>query len=250
MPPVTASQRQRFPREVHPEWLDALPGQDPRARRSRADLRRINRVMGALGILRTALDGMFAGSDAPTHLVELGAGDGTLMARLAQQRALHWPRLKLSLLDRQPAIAPATQAGIARLGWTVDVVCADVFAWLDTAPAQKREIIVANLFVHHFENARIRTLFAGIAARAMAFVCCEPRRSQISLFGSRCLGALGCNDVTRHDAVASVHAGFRGHELSAHWPEASNWTTHESSAGLFLQRFIACRGARAGARRA
>lgn len=239
MPAVTA--RQRFPRDVRPEWLDALPSQDPRARRSRADLRRINRVMGALGTLRAALDDVFARSRAPTHLVELGAGDGTLMERLAQQRASRWPGLNLSLLDLRPAIAPATQAGIERLGWTVDVVCADVFAWLDTAPPQRSEIIVANLFVHHFDNARIRALFARIATRAEAFVCCEPRRSQIALLGSRCLGALGCNDVTRHDAVASVHAGFRSGELSEHWPQASPWTTQESTAGLFLQRFIACR---------
>ena len=50
--------------------------------------------------------GASAGSSAPTHLVELGAGDGTLMARLAQQRALRWPGLKLSLLDRQPVRRP------------------------------------------------------------------------------------------------------------------------------------------------
>jgi hypothetical protein len=245
MPAVTALQYQRFPRDVRPEWLDSLPSQDPRARRSRADLRRINRIMGALGTLRGALDKVFVQGSAPTHLVELGAGDGTLMARLARQRASRWPGLKVSLLDLQPAITPATQKDIEHSGWPVAVVCADVFAWLDTAPMQKNEIIIANLFVHHFNDAQIKTLFAGIAARALAFVCCEPRRCKIALFGSHCLGVLGCNDVTRHDALASVHAGFRGRELSAQWPDPGIWTTHESNAGLFLQRFIARRRASA-----
>ena len=229
-----------FPRDVRPEWLDTLPAEDPRARRSRADLRRLNRIMGSLRTLRVALDSL-SRSRTPTHMVELGAGDGSLMARLARQRATHWPGLQVSLVDLQPLVAPVTRAAIERQGWSVDVVCADVFAWLREAPIRPHEIIVANLFVHHFDSAQIKTLLAGIAARATAFVCCEPRRSQMALLGSRCLGALGCNDVTRHDAVASVHAGFRDQYFSEHWPQDSGWTTEETPAGLFLHRFIARR---------
>jgi SAM-dependent MidA family methyltransferase len=229
-----------FPRDVQPEWLDTLPADEPRAQRSRADLRRINGIMGALGTLRGALDSVLP-THAGAHLIELGAGDGSLMARLARQRAKRWPGLQVSLLDLQPVVAPSTQAAIERHGWPVDVVRADAFAWLHEAPRRANEIIVANLFVHHFDNARIKTLFAGIAERATAFVCCEPRRSTIALLGSRCLIALGCNDVTRHDAVASVHAGFADRELTPHWPAHADWITHEASAGLFLHRFVAQR---------
>ncbi len=229
-----------FPRDVRPEWLDTLPAKDPRARRSRADLRRVNRIMGSLGTLRVALDTL-SRNRTPTHIVELGAGDGSLMARLADQRAARWPGLQVSLLDMQPLVTPVTRAAIERQGWSVDVVCADVFTWLREAPKRADEIIVANLFVHHFDSARIKTLLAGIAARATAFVCCEPRRSRVALLGSHCLGALGCNDVTRHDAVASVHAGFRDQYLSEHWPRHSDWATEEKPTGLFLHRFIARR---------
>jgi hypothetical protein len=229
-----------FPRDVQPEWLDTLPADDPRARRSRADLRRINRIMGALGTLRGALDSVLP-AHAGAHLVELGAGDGSLMARLARQRAARWPGLLVSLLDLQPVVAHETQAAIEREGWPVEVVRADVFAWLNEAPQRPNEIIIANLFVHHFDSAQITTLFAAIAARATAFVCCEPRRSPIALLGSRCLIALGCNDVTRHDAVASVHAGFRDKELEQHWSQHPDWITDEASAGLFLHRFLAQR---------
>ena len=55
---------------------------------------------------------------------------------------------------------------------------------------------------------------------AKAFVACEPRRSAFALLGARMVFALGANDVTRHDAVASVRAGFRGRELSGLWPTA------------------------------
>jgi hypothetical protein len=57
-----------------------------------------------------------------------------------------------------------------------------------------------------------------VAAQAKAFVACEPRRSTLALLGARLVFVLGANHVSRHDAVASVQAGFRGRELSALWP--------------------------------
>jgi Methyltransferase domain len=240
MSATISTRNKNFPRDVQPEWLDTLPADDPRAQRSRADLRRINWIMGALGTMRGALDTAFRNRKG-THIVELGAGDGSLMARLASKRATRWPGVQISLLDLQPVVAATTQAAIERQGWAVDVVRADVFAWLEHAPQRSNEIIVANLFVHHFDSVQIKRMFAGIAARASAFICCEPRRSRFALLSSRCLSALGCNDVTRHDAVASVHAGFRDQELTQHWPCDPDWITDEASAGLFLHRFIARR---------
>ncbi len=235
-----ATRRQGFPRDVQPEWLDTLPPDDPRARRSRADLRRINWIMGALGTMRSALDAVLR-NRIGVNLVELGAGDGSLMARLARDRAARWPDMRVGLLDLQPVVAAETQAVIEQVGWSVEVVRADAFAWLEEAPRRSNEIIIANLFVHHFDSAQIKRLLAAIAARASAFVCCEPRRSRLALLGSRCVAALGCNDVTRHDAVASVHAGFRAQEISEHWPRNSEWIADEAPAGLFLHRFVAQR---------
>jgi hypothetical protein len=103
--------------------------------------------------------------------------------------------------------------------------------------------VFANLFVHHFEAERLARLLGGIAGRADAFVCCEPRRSRFALAGSRLLGLLGCNDVTRHDAVVSVHAGFRDDEIGAAWRAAvaNGWTMSETAAGAFSHLFVARR---------
>jgi hypothetical protein len=101
--------------------------------------------------------------------------------------------------------------------------------------------VFANLFVHHFEGARLQSLLAGIADRAHAFVCLEPSRSASALLGSHLLGAIGCNDVTRHDAVVSVRAGFAAQELSSCWPDHNGWTLRENAAGLFGHRFAARR---------
>ena len=81
-----------------------------------------------------------------------------------------------------------------------------------------------------------------IAARSDRFLACEPRRAWLALAGSHLLGVIGASAVTRADAVLSVHAGFRGQELTAVWPAAGvAWQVQESSAGLFSHCFRAAR---------
>ncbi|HUQ53073.1 MAG TPA: hypothetical protein VM692_12685, partial [Gammaproteobacteria bacterium] len=71
---ATADAAPRWPRRVLPELLDELAPNDPRARRSRRDLRLVNRIMGHPLLLARALDAVV--TRAPLRLVELGAGDG------------------------------------------------------------------------------------------------------------------------------------------------------------------------------
>jgi len=82
-PAQIAATEARWPRRVDPELLDELPPDDPRAQRSRRDLRVVNRIMGHAGVLMHALDAVATRS--PMRLVELGAGDGTLLLRLARR---------------------------------------------------------------------------------------------------------------------------------------------------------------------
>jgi hypothetical protein len=229
-------------RIVEPEWLDQLPANDPRAIRSRGDLRRINWLMGTTGLLANALDPLLA-SRPDARIVELGAGDGSVLLRVAHARRTRWPPMRLGLLDMQPAVTAGVLDRYRALGWSPNVIASDVFDWLAKTPPADRDapIIVANLFLHHFEGPRLTELMHGISASAHAFVCLEPRRSSTALMGSRLLGAIGCNAVTRHDAVVSVRAGFDDGELRAQWPTDARWTLNEAKAGLFSHRFIAAR---------
>jgi hypothetical protein len=115
-----------------------------------------------------------------------------------------------------------------------------VFEFL-AAPGKALDAVVANLFLHHLTDADLRRLFALAAARAPLFVACEPRRSRLALAGSRLMWFIGANDVTRHDAVISVRAGFSGGELSACWPAADGWTLTEKAAPPFSHLFVARR---------
>jgi hypothetical protein len=229
-----------IPRRVEPEILDNLPAADPRALCARRDLRRINRCMAAQTILGRAIDRATRGRP-PRHIVELGAGDGTLCLRVARRRAEQWPAVTATLVDRQDAVNPATREGFAALGWRLRLVTGDVFEWLEAAPGERHDLLWANLFLHHFAGLALQRLLRGVAARSTAFVACEPRRGTTALWGSRLVGGLGCSAVTRHDAVLSVHAGFRDAELTAAWPSTRAWETDEYAAGLFSHCFVARR---------
>ncbi|MDB5729017.1 MAG: hypothetical protein JWQ00_2222 [Noviherbaspirillum sp.] len=228
-----------FPRQLAPETLDGLAEDDPRAIGSRRDLRRINRIMGAAGIIADAIGPL---DRAPRRILELGAGDGSLMLRLAKRFALAWPRAHLSLLDRQNLIGDGTRRAFNELGWTVEVVRSEVGAWAAQLSGEKWDLCIANLFIHHFDQAQIAALFGALGAHTDRFVACEPRRARLPLFASRLVGLIGANAVTREDAVLSVKAGFRDRELSALWPDArAEWQLEEAAAGLFSHRFVAVR---------
>ena len=190
-------------RIVTDETLDGLAEDDPAAMRSRRDLQRIHRVMGTRSILLKALRGLSASrpQSAPLRVLELGAGDGSLMLGVAQALKGEWPAVELTLLDRQRLVTRETLASYARLGWVARSQVVDVFDWAASP---------------------------SIAVNSLP----QP--------GSHLIGAIGANAVTREDAVLSVRAGFRDQEISALWPQLdAGWTLNEYSAGLFSHCFRA-----------
>ena len=62
-------------RTVEAEWLDQLAADDPRAIRSRLDLRRINTCMLQAAIMARRLS-HYLGQATPRTLIDLGSGDG------------------------------------------------------------------------------------------------------------------------------------------------------------------------------
>ena len=222
-------------RTLEPELLDILAADDPRARASRRDLVRINFVMRQQRIMA----GLLRPLAAPRRLADLGSGDGRFLLGVARRMAAHWPAVTALLVDRQDIVSPQTRAGFAALGWKCESVTSGIF---EAMPRLDVEIITANLFLHHLEEVSLARLLTLVAEKARDFVVCEPRRSLSALLASRMVFALGCNHVTRHDAVASVRAGFNGRELSRLWP-GDGWRLREGLALPFTHAFSARRDA-------
>lgn len=227
-------------RIVQPELLDELAPDDPRAVRSRKDLRRVNCLMRHAEIIAQHLA---TAELKPTggQIVELGAGDGTLLLSVAQQLAARWPAMKVVLVDQQSLVDAETRAGFHALRWKMETVQAGAVNWLRSESSDGNQVILANLFLHHFSDQRLSELLHHAAGKTKLFVACEPRRTLLPLTVSRLLGMIGCNSVTRHDAVISVRAGFNGNELSAVWPNDGSWHLSERATGLFSHVFVATR---------
>jgi hypothetical protein len=225
---------------VEAELLDELGPADPRAVRSRADLQRVNAWMGNCGIMTGALRSTCQGLKGG-RLVELGAGDGRFLLRVARRLFPGWQGTRAVLVDRVKIIAPETRQGFAALGWRTEAVEADALAWVAQPGARAWDAMLGNLFLHHFHEVQLAGLLRAAARSARVFVALEPRRTARGLFFSRWLGLIGCNQVTRHDALVSVRAGFAGQELSRLWPADPGWTLEERPVGWFSHLFVARR---------
>ena len=214
------------------ELLDVLSPSDPRALRSRRDLMLINAIMGQSAIMAEALSRF----PAPKLLADLGGGDGRFLLKVARRLASHWPGVTVMIADRRAIVSFETRACYSRLGWRCENLTGDV---LDTLPLIKPDIVTANLFLHHLDDGGLSRLLTLVARQAKGFVACEPQRSALAHFGAKMVFALGANEVTRHDAVASVRAGFCGREISALWPQSSGWRLGEEQALPFTHLFVA-----------
>lgn len=212
-------------RQVVPELLDALPHEDPAALLSREELHFINHFMGNHRWICRILQEQ--AMDTP-RILELGAGDGSL-ARLAMSMGVAQP-MQWSALD----LAPPPVDWPPEAAWHRG----DLFA-LPVLP--DAEIIVANLFLHHFENAELQNLGARLPESCRLLVACEPARRRLHSLQGHLLSALvDLSPVTHHDMLVSIRAGFLGDELSQSLG-LQGWQTRVSMTALGAYRFTAWR---------
>ena len=234
-------------RRIEPEFLDQLPANDPRAIRSRRDLQWLNAWMQNAQIMARSLHCSFP-DKPPPRILEIGAGDGTFLLRVARRLGPEWRGTTALLLDRQQVVTPETLSSFKMIGWQVEPLKADVFEWLQAATPKNCDAIIANLFLHHFSDSQLSALLRYVAHQAPVFVAMEPRRWNWSLWCCKLLCLVSCNDITRHDASVSIRAGFAGTELSTLWPKVAlsippdgGWSLRETPANFSSHLFVAQR---------
>lgn len=177
-------------RHLEDEILDFLPSNDPSAIRSRRDLRLINFLMGNIRWIQSCVKN----NNEISHITELGAGDGALLSNLAGRG------LKLTGIDLQPK--PENLS--SDIGWgQLDVTKTDTSYFNNT--------VVAVLFLHHLSESQLIELGEKIRLGKFLYVV-EPHRCFFSILQGYTLFPF-VNQVTRHDMMVSIKAGFKMGEL-------------------------------------
>lgn len=192
-----------FPRDrvLVPEWLDDLPPDGPGAVAARADLRRINFLMGnERWILREIR------SDAALArrgIVEIGSGQGCLLRALSD----HGPAVGCDLAPRPPDLPDP-------IGW-LQGDC------METLREMSGGVLIASLFLHHLDDTSLARL-GELAGNFERLLWVEPHRARLPLALATLLLPM-MSEVTRHDMPVSIRAGFRPGELPLLCGLGSGW---------------------------
>ncbi|MBL9131732.1 MAG: hypothetical protein JNG86_11065 [Verrucomicrobiaceae bacterium] len=184
-------------RVVAPEILETLADDHPDAIQSRADLLKVNWIMGNHAwMLRTLKHERKPGE----RICELGAGDGALSRKFVENGLCTPQDLHAVDLAGQPANWPAGAS------WHRG----DLFA----TKLPECEILVANLFLHHFTDRQLASFREQISPQTRLILAAEPARYFAHQITGAVFSALTrLNHVTRYDMQVSIRAGFRGDEL-------------------------------------
>ncbi|MCW1886246.1 class I SAM-dependent methyltransferase [Luteolibacter flavescens] len=181
-------------RIVEPEIIDQLPPDHPDVKRSRVDLKVINFLMGNERWIARHLAKYPAAM--ANGVVEIGAGEGTLLRRLARRH----PGIPLTACDLapRPAGLPETIVWDQR----------DVF---ESLAGMKAGVLAANLFLHHFEYEELER-FRPLMENFEVICLNEPYRVERTVWDAQFILPF-VGRATKHDMMVSIRAGFVHGEL-------------------------------------
>jgi len=202
-------------RTIERELLDDLAPSDPAALANRRDLRLLNEFGGNFRWLRRRLRGHLP---AGARVLELGAGDGALAARVRPglPAGLHWTGLdRLAPAGPTPAVDAWVQADLREF---------DGFGEYDA--------VVVNLLLHQLGEEELWGLAErlGRAERLRYLWIQEPLRARRAerAFALAARVLRFC-PVSLHDGPVSIRAGFRPGELAPLLDPAGRWRWREQA---------------------
>lgn len=213
-------------RVLEQELLETYPDDHPDAITGREDLLLVNAVMGN----HRWMERMLRRHMRPGWKVtEIGAGDGALSRRFVQAGICDAGALHAFDLAKRPASWPAEAA------WTQG----DLFQ----QPLPGSEVLIANLFLHHFTDAQLRVLGSRIPPTTRVILAAEPERRWMHTVMGRFFSWLAeLHPITQFDMQVSIRAGFRGDELAESLGlEAGAWDWRCTATLLGGYRLVAVR---------
>ena len=210
-------------RVVEPEIIDQLPPDHPDVKRSRVDLKVINFLMGNERWIARHIAPFPAA--LAKGVVEIGAGEGTLLQRLAKRHA----GIPLTACD----LAPRPEGLSERIAWDRR----DVF---ESLAGVKGGVLAANLFLHHFEDDELER-FRPLMENFDVLCFNEPYRVERTIWDAQFILPF-VGRATKHDMMVSIRAGFVHGELSERLGlGAAKWRVQEETTWRGGLRVLASR---------
>jgi 2-polyprenyl-3-methyl-5-hydroxy-6-metoxy-1,4-benzoquinol methylase len=187
--------------------MDDLAIGGPELTEALAQLRVINRVLGATAPTIEGVAHLWrrAGRPMQLHVLDVGAGSGEFSRQLLAWAARQRVEVQITLLDIN-AETCATATVYHRDTPQITVQHGDLFA-LPTASA---DIITASLFLHHIADPLLPTALLTMARAArIGVVINDLHRHRIAWLAIwLATQLLSRNRMIRHDAPLSVQRGF------------------------------------------
>lgn len=191
------------------EWLDDDRGTPAEIQTSLGDLWRINRQLGGVSSSLRLLERFFARHGSrPARILDVGAGDGRLAARLQSDLAQRGHRAQFFVLDRRAShLAGGRPADAGLLPAVGDALR------LPFAPGSF-DAVMCNLFLHHFSGTEAERLLHSLAESAReAVLVNDLERHWMPYVFIRCATPFARSRLTRHDGPASVRQAYTRPEL-------------------------------------
>ena len=193
------------------ELLDEDRGTRREIRDSLDDLWRINRWLGGISTSLRLLEDFFARAGAhPVRVLDVGAGDSRLAGQLQRELRKRGFEAEFTVLERR-----LSHLGNGHMSAAApQPVVADALA-LPFADGSFN-VVMCNLFFHHFSDEPARQLLCGIAAiSSEAVIINDPERHRLPYLFMRYAPWFAHSPITRHDGPASVRQAYTRSELAA-----------------------------------
>ena len=193
------------------ELLDDDLGTPKEVQQSLDDLWRINRWLGGVHSNLHLLESVFERTGADClRVLDVGAGDARLAKSLRQALSRQQQNAEFVALDRRQSHLRNRRSDAEAL----PRVAADVFE-LPFA-VNSFDVVLCNLFFHHFSGERAQLLLqrlASVASRAV--IINDLERGVLAYLFIRAAYPFAQSRITRHDGPASVRQAYTSAELAS-----------------------------------
>ena len=171
---------------------------------------RINRWLGGVSASLRLLEDFFVRTGVhPVRVLDVGGGDSRLAGQLQMELQRRGLEAEFTVLDRRLTHLRNSH----KLAGAPQPVVADALA----LPFHNGSfnVVMCNLFFHHFSDEPAKQLLWGMAAIASeAVIINDPERHRLPYLFIRYAPWFARSPITRHDAPASVRQAYTRSELA------------------------------------